>query len=788
MLKAKLIKKCTTSPIFTDINNTNSNININQLLNPNFNFNNEANINNILKNFFIATTEFYKIFINNFNQLMKLLLILEKINNNSNNYIENNYYEQNYFNKNINDVDEKIIKINNIIKDLKIILSTNNSNLNMYYYDFKNIMKNIEIYNKGKNRDIIRSTSGKNRKVSVRNHKNMTIDNNLDNNYKRNNFNFSPINSFIWTDENKNTINNVGINKENRSIYSLFQKLKKFEDIIMEYSPGMKNNFTKIINILYNEFKKIEKQNKKNKIDLSIQNVEILSNNNYNSKSNRGNSYPKKRLNIYSLDEKENEREIKLKERLNIYKINMNNYQYKIDELQCQLEDLKTYSNTLEAMLEDKNNNDYNKIEQNNDKNKVKLKIIIQNNKKLIKSIENLNVLNTKLTEESNNKDLILKNKENIIKKLNLNNENLKNKIREYENNINLSINRENNNVFNYLKIIKNDNFYYANKNSNISHLEVIINEKDKEILSLKEQILKIDTLNNKLIEYQKENNNYKLLLNEKENKINIYKKEIKELKTKIEKINPEKKQEISSMKKYNSKNKKINEIQLSLNIENENEKKNKINIINNIANNNQEKNSNSNYKNDNLIKLNFENINMNEDKNKEIIRELNQDKLLLENELEEYKKKNEELSQEIKLSRQKLDNKSSINSINNSLKESYNKKVSKTHNDLIKKIKILETDNENKNQELEGLKNFIEKLQKEKENIILNTDNNINNNNNNSNEMKLIKENEKLKMKLEHLSSTFPKEMEELRKENEKLLNKYNNLKKEKNHNDNEE
>ena len=263
--------------------------------------------------------------------------------------------------------------------------------------------------------------------------------------------------------------------------------------------------------------------------------------------------------------------------------------------------------------------------------------------------------------------------------------------------------------------------------------------------------------------------------------------------------MNTEIKPEISSNKKNKFNNIIIKEIiKFSLirikqpNIENETNNKNKINIINNIINSNNneilksthDKNSNSNNTNDNLIKLHFEKSNINEDKTKEIIRELNQDKLLLENELEEYKKKNEELNQEIKLSRNKFDYKNNSNSINNSLKESYNKKVSKTHNDLIKKIKILETDNENKKQELEGLKNFIQKLQKEKENLILSADNSMNNNN----EIKLIKENEKLKMKLEYLSSTLPKEMEDLRKENEKLLNKYNNLKKEIHHNDNEE
>lgn len=65
-------------------------------------------------------------------------------------------------------------------------------------------------------------------------------------------------------------------------------------------------------------------------------------------------------------------------------------------------------------------------------------------------------------------------------------------------------------------------------------------------------------------------------------------------------------------------------------------------------------------------------------------------------------------------------------------------------------------------------MRNFIEKLQKEKEDIVLNNNGNINSN---ENEEKLKREIEKLKSQLEHLSSTFPKEMEELRKENS-LLN----------------
>ena len=120
--------------------------------------------------------------------------------------------------------------------------------------------------------------------------------------------------------------------------------------------------------------------------------------------------------------------------------------------------------------------------------------------------------------------------------------------------------------------------------------------------------------------------------------------------------------------------------------------------------------------------------------------------------------------------------------SYNGGLKESHNKKVSKTHSDLLRRISGYEEDIEKKDKEIEGLKMFIEKLQKEKEDKILFNHNDKNNNDNINEEIsKLQKENSNLKNQLEHLSTTFPKEMEELRKENEKLKIKLDNLKREK-------
>ena len=765
MLKTKLLKRTLTSHIYTDDNNINS-------------FN-EQNFLTLLNKFFIASTEYFKISKGNYNQMLKLLSILEEKNNN------NNFYDED-----INFNDEDIFQKDDIkiINDLKLILSTNNNNLNNFYNDSKILLKSIETIRNTENQKMIRSKSDKRRQVIISPiSKNKTIENNNHNDY--NNFNFSPINSFIRSNTNNNET--ISINKDNK-MYSLFNKLSKFKEIVGAYSPDMKNIFEKIYTNLYNEFKKIEKEKQEDKINLGIKNTKI---NDYQH------SFSKEKINI-----KDNGYINSLKDKINMYKIKNENSRQKIDELKCQLEDLKSYSSTLERTLEDKNiNNYYN----NNITHNKKLENVIQKNNNLLKNVNHLNELNIKLKEENNIKKSLLKKNEQNIKQLILNNNNLKIKLKEYEN----IIYKNNNNKENINE-----------KNNEILTLNQIIMEKESQIniqqKEIKELIIQKDNLNIKITKLLKNNNKndknkpineikFELLgkKNEEENEYKIKydqkKKEINSLKQEyINKINNLTNTIANNNIIIENKDKLINELKLN---------QGKVSKSNNNNNDDSDKNINIKDKkleeeiyklkkeNENLIKVNLEltgikeSININEQKNKDIIRELNQDKLLLENEIEEFKKKNEKLNKEINESRNKFDNENNkinnINNINNiSIKESYNKKVSKTHNDLIKKINMLENEIENKNQELEGLKNFIQKLQKEKEDNVLNKDKifdnniiNINNNNSN-NEMKLKKEIEKLKAQLEHLSTTFPKEMEDLRKENEKLIMKYNNLKNEKN------
>ena len=322
--------------------------------------------------------------------------------------------------------------------------------------------------------------------------------------------------------------------------------------------------------------------------------------------------------------------------------------------------------------------------------------------------------------------------------------------------------------------------------------------------------------LNKKIRENDLTNSNYISKLNEKENELVKHGKEIEELKDRFEKS----KKEISKLKEeksdyktkyenlyfeFNNKNKENQECYNQINILNSTISKNNqtiedkdriISELKSINKDNINENENDNQINkndlkisliqkkyeDDLVKLKKENeellklksqmsdINI---KNIDSIKELKKDKLLLENEINELQKKiSSSINSNILSNHQ---------SYNVGLKESYNKKMSKTHSDLLRKISRYEADIEKKDKEIEGLKMFIEKLQKEKEDKIL-FNNNDKNNNGNINEeiLKLQKENSNLKNQLEHLSAIFPKEMEELRKENEKLKIKIDNLKRE--------
>lgn len=816
----KLMKRTNTPHhIYTQINNPNPNIYTKRK-----GVNEDNNFNELLENLILATSEFYKITKNNFQTMLKLLLMQENENN-------NNVLYQNYHQENIG-ITQTYLNKNNIINDLKLILTANQNNLYNFFNDSEMILEKFELERRNEKRSA--RVHSDNKYPIVINNYNKTIDN--ENHRQINNFNFSPINSFILS-------NRTNKDDQDPSINSLFSKLIKFNEIIGVYSPEMKNLYMKINNNLYNKYKLLEKELQKNKINMSINKATILNKSSEN--------LFKKRINTNFNEELHSDENEKFIKKIEMYKVKCGNYEHKIDELLCQLEDLKTYTNTLENTLEDKK--DSNET-QNNMENIIKINNLMTNNK-------NLNQLNKELVEENKQQKLYLQKKDNIIKQLNLNNNDLKLRLKEYEDIVNknqqvidnlkkindkkLGANQQNDkdnndNIIrksNDFRIISNCYFSYKsayNKNEklNLKNLEEEITEKDNEILLLKKEIKtyknnissiekEIPNLNKKIRENDIANNNYNYNLNEKQNALLKQGKEIEELKDKLDKS----KKEISKLKEekndyktkyenlyieFNNKTKEIQECYSQINtlnntiLNNNQIIEDKDKLISELKLINKDIKENDNQINNNMIdkdgkndlkisliqkenedkisklqkeieelqkeKIQLNNIN---EKNMNNIRELKQDRLLLENEREELQKK----------IYNSINSNISINqNYNGSIKDNYNKKVSKTYSDLLRKISGYEADIEKKDKEIEGLKMFIEKLQKEKEDKILFNNNGKNSNENISEEIsKLQKENSNLKNQLEHLSTTFPKEMEELRKENEKLKIKLDNLKREK-------
>ena len=759
MSKTKLIKRTSTSPFLTDIN-----IDFDK---KNYNLNEQKNLNNLTTKFFMAITEFYKVSSGNLQQILKLLSILEKqnINNTSNDE---------------GDEEEINIQKNAIINNLKLIISINNRNLNNFYRDSKLILNKIETDRRNQTLKIIRPISENKRKITkANNFNNKTIDCNIYH-HKINKLNFSPIDSFALEKDN-----NHYNKKENIFINLLFKKLLNFKQVIGAYSPQMEKIYMKIAKKIYNEYKNLEKKNQDNYVNsvknrrrgnsFSKRSVNFCDSmtpgpgdiwnlnekiKNYKVKNdNYKNKIEELKGKLDSLKSYSNALELTLEDKHvndNYYYFNYNISQNNEQNLEQLKNSIKNYKNVMKTLENLKELN--TKLNEENNRNKT----IILKKEKAIKKLDLINK-NQKNKLKEYEKIILQNNIRNVNILNNDNGKNNKNENLKLNQNIFLSLNSE--------FLDKNDIIKYNSENKDINNIK-----KESEIISLKSLILKLKNSNKKLIEYEKVNDNYKSLLVEKEKQINIYEKEIKELKNKNEiKYNykiinsikiiilgstKQKKSKENEYKiKYEKKEKEINSLKIeyinkinSLNsiISNNNQiiqskddliNELKLNLINNSNDKDnslisqkkklEEKISELKLTNENLKKSNSELIQIKESnniinqKNKDIIRELNKDKLLLEKELEDIKNKNDILSKEIIELKYKIENET-IRVNGSNLKGSYNKKVSKTHNELVKKVNKLENEILNKDQELDGLKKFIFKLQKEKEDMILNQ-NNIN-------------------------------------------------------------
>ena len=339
-----------------------------------------------------------------------------------------------------------------------------------------------------------------------------------------------------------------------------------------------------------------------------------------------------------------------------------------------------------------------------------------------------------------------------------------------YENNeVN---NQKTKNLVNENKKLKENNLKLKNELEKIKNQNELSNKKEKknksaekidEAISLQKQI--------ELYKIQIQSNEKQILAlgnqltnnsKEYENSLNQKEKIIKNLENKVSKLCKE--------------NKKLVEEKTELE---------KL-----ISNNSKEKNKNYNFENKNLFiemqELEFISCST---KHKNEIEKLNkkynEEITNLRNEIKNNNnllQEKENVISELKTENKKIisEKEQLINDVNN-LKindNSFNsrksqKKISKSHTELTQKLQDAEDELEKEKNEKEGLKCVIDKLQKEKENLI--KENNINGG---DKEKELTKENKKLKQQIEHLSITFPQEIEELRKENKNLIEKIKKLK----------
>ena len=637
----------------------------------------------LLKNFKKAILGFYTVSKGNFKQMNNLF---------SYQTIQNDFYT----------ISSQQTETNDLVNSLKTIIQTNNNNLQNFFNDSNIILRNLEIERLKTNKkyyNIISHLSKNNNErtslspKNINKSENKNIYNNLYNNIYNTNDN---INNNI----NKNRCSTPKLNrlhknvsKGNLTIKMYLAKLNDFNGIIGSFSPQLKNSYIQIRNGLQKEIENLMSMNKSN----STKNIFLKSGNNFYRSNNS--SY----INGNTIDSKDNKNQIQYNELMKKYKLQKQNYENIVNDLSCQLESLKTYSETLEKTLEEKNieKNSY----ENNENNKVSNKILM-----------NFVNENKKLTE--NNLEL-----KTEMEKIKSQNELLNKKITQNKSS-------ENNEEITSLK-------------KEIELYKVQIKNNEKQILVISDQ------LTNDIKEYEKTTKEKEKIIKDLENKINKLQnenKKITEEKTKLEKLisNNPKEKNINSSFGNNNLFMEMQELEFipctSVKNKNEAEKLNKKydEEIKKLRNKIEYNNNMLQEKEDIIIKLKTENQKILTEKD-QLITEINNLK----------------------------NNDSSFNS------RKSQKKISKSHLELTQKLQETETELEKEKNEKEGLKCFIDKLQKEKE--IYYENNNINGG---DKEKELTKENKKLKQQIEHLSITFPQEMEELRRENKSLTEKVKKLK----------
>ena len=675
-------------------------------------------------------------------------------------------------------------QINLIINGLKSASYSNEENLINFYNDTTKIFNKLFI-----KKDVFMSRN-------IQNFQIVNENNNPKNNVRsrtpsigERQFNKMHLN------ENKNLINTV---------QKLFSNFDIFEEILGNISDKVRKDFSQVkkntLQMIIKEF--LFMQNIINNCNFSLLNEKKLSNKMTRKRKNSSasisgynikctNSTSPNIKNLYNNNQimekllyqnetfkcKNIENEIKMSQMKN----ELIEYQKKLNYAEKKIENyIKVISKNKNIMtaLFQKNkilNNQKNQIiinNQNNNRNNN------NNCNNLIEKINKLSKDNLSYKNENRKLKLIINQQKNL--KNNDLSFSTKNDLTTTNNNIksestssqfyDAKLKSIENNLLSKEKEYKNEITYLTNNNMSLTK---DLSAKRKDIVHLEKNYLE-RTKELKKLKY--ENSNFNQLI-----------KQLKDGVDKTNKINNEYKNKIISLESY------IEKLKID---DKQNEELNKL------------KESYENMKNlyDTAIIENNKLIEENQKKESEFLSKLDdeKDKSLLEisekensyiSKIKEIQNANNELSNDITLKENVIQQKDEI--IKNLKKkyannESENLKKLKEKNNLLSadideyvlKIEEDKTIIESQKQDIEGLKNFIAKLQNENEKIILKESKRVETNNsfNTSIETSILeKENKKLREQIEHISNELPKEIEELKSENSSLKQQiisYQNIK----------
>ena len=514
--------------------------------------------------------------------------------------------------------------------------------------------------------------------------------------------------------------------------------------------------------------KKLSSELNKYKSNMHDKNV----GNNQNNNNNNFNNFEK--INIFIKDK---DKVIsKLKKEMNQSTIKFKDI---LTQYKSQIVKLKDENNYLKvnSAYSVKNSNTFSEYDKSLNS---KLSTLMKENKQLKESIEEMKMRNLK-NSFKNNSEQNLNSKKNINN--NIDNQTQKSEIDELKNKMAVlqkyfsKKQAENKDLNNQLNILKKklveEKKILSNKNLELS--QNLINKQNELISLQKENYNKNNEITNLkgVISQRNSDNAAHISKDEHEKIISNLKSKIKELESNIEKnknIQLEKYQQLSSLQNeltekdvlIQEQNNNLEQIKtqlFSLEVENKN-------LLNTIETLNKTISSKEN--DDNIINLNEqlkEQKNLNNNLNDELTKIKNDNELL----------KNKVISSEKKISLLKVNsdmNEEQSNSIEQlkgeiqSLKFE-NEKLNYQYNQLKENLGIDGEDKFNKqNQEIEGLKQLIQKLQKEREK-------------GDSEIFNIKRENEKMKNQIIRLSETLPNEYNELQKQYQALEIKYKLLKK---------